>query len=89
MTEDLDVFFSDFAVDVVSGDSTFKGILDQPDEIVGQFGISTEYVLTCKSSDVSGLDNGSTVTIDSADYTVRDVRKLDDGKLSKLSLSKV
>ena len=33
-TEDLDIFFEDFQDAVVYSSSTFKGILEQPDEIV-------------------------------------------------------
>lgn len=88
VTENLDVFFNDFAVDVVSGDSTFKALLDQPDETIGQFSISTEYVLTAKTSDVSALSEGAALTIGSDSYTVRQIRKIDDGAVSKMLLSK-
>ena len=33
LTDDLDAFFSDFAVSATSGGPTGKGILDQPTEI--------------------------------------------------------
>ena len=33
-TEDLDTYFADFTDTVVYSGTTYKGILDQPDEIV-------------------------------------------------------
>ena len=33
-TEDIDIFFEDFQDTVVYSSSTYKGILDQPDEVV-------------------------------------------------------
>lgn len=89
---DLDVFFSGpDAVDVtVSGGSSFRALLDSPDEPVAQFGISTEYQLTAKSSDVASLAEGQTITIGGVDYTVRTLpRKLDDGAMSIVQIDKV
>lgn len=92
MPEDLDVFFGDElgAVDVVIDATTVSGYLDMPDELVGNgLVLSTEYSLTVKTSDVSGLAAGDEIEVDGDDYEVRDVRKIDDGKLSRVALAKV
>jgi hypothetical protein len=87
---DLDVFFAGpDAVDVVFGESTFKGLLDQPDESVGTFHVSTEYILTAKTSDVATVEQDNEITVDGSTYEVRQKRKIDDGALTKLLLSKV
>lgn len=87
IAENLDAFMDDFAVDVSDGGSSFKGILDQPDETIG-LAISTEYQLTAKTSDVEDYEDGDTLTIDSESYQVRANKKLSDGKFSVLTLSK-
>lgn len=91
ITENLDPFLADFGVDVTtSGGATFKAIFDAPDEIIaGGMVLSTGYKIVGKSSDVSGLVNGSQVTISSASYLVREVRQVDDGSFSEVFLSKV
>ena len=44
-TEDLDVFFSDFNDTVVYDIATYKGILEQPDEIVADgVVLTTDYM---------------------------------------------
>lgn len=90
MVENLDVFFSDFSVPVVAGVSTFKGILDIPDEVIaGGIVSSTDYAVMCKTSDVAALDSGDAITVDSIPYEVRRNLKVFDGKISVLVLSKI
>ena len=50
--------------------------------------LSREYLLTAKTSDVSALTRGSSITVNSAAYTVRDNRPVDDGLFSEVLLSK-
>jgi hypothetical protein len=67
----------------------FVGILDSPmDVIAGGMALSREYLLTAKTSDVSALARGSSITIASDDYTVRENRPVDDGLFSELLLTK-
>ena len=55
-TEDLDVFFSDFNDTVVYDSATYKGILEQPDEIVADGVVmTTDYMLTAKTTDLGVL----------------------------------
>lgn len=90
MLNDLDILFSDFAVDVVWGGSTFKAIFDMPDEVLsGGLVISTEYLIMCKSSDIVGLLDGEVLTVGGVTYEVRQIRQVDDGKISRVLLSKI
>ncbi len=89
MLENLDAFFDDFSVSVTFGATSFKGILDTPDDFVGGVAVSTEYSLLVKSSNITTLEELDTVTIDGASYKVRAIRKVDDGKLSRVGLSKI
>tara|TARA_Y100001938_G_scaffold140432_1_gene208605 strand:- start:254 stop:547 length:294 start_codon:yes stop_codon:yes gene_type:complete len=89
-TEDLDTFFSDFQDSVVFNSVTYKGILDEPDEMIADGVIlTTDYQLTAKTSDLGSAAFDSTLTVNSVNYKVRSVKKIDDGKLCILSLTKV
>ena len=89
-TEDLDTYFADFTDTVVYSGTTYKGILDQPDEIVADDRVlTTDYQLTAKTSDLGAVLYNSTLTVDSVSYKVRSVRKIDDGSLRIVSLMKV
>ena len=89
-TEDLDTYFADFTDTVVYSGTTYKGILDQPDEIVADDRVlTTDYQLTAKSSDLGAVLYDSTLSVDSVSYKVRSVRKIDDGILCIVSLMKV
>ena len=91
-TEDAttqNVYLNDFGVSCTSGGTTALGILEQPDQILaGDMIISTEYELTAKTSDFGSLVSGSSITVDSTAFTVRDVRKENDGVFCRLSLTK-
>ena len=89
-TEDIDTFFGDFSESVFYDNATYKGILDQPDEIVADDRVlTTDYQLTAKTSDLGAVLYDSTLTVDSVSYKVRSSRKIDDGTLSVISLMKV
>ena len=89
-TEDLDTYFADFTDTVVYSGTTYKGILDQPDEIVADDRVlTTDYQLTAKTSDLGSVLYDSTLSVDSVSYKVRRVRKIDDGSLCIVSLMKV
>ena len=54
--EDLDTFFGDFSEDVFYDGITYKGILEQPDEIVADDRVlTTDYQLTVKTTDLGSL----------------------------------
>lgn len=91
LTEDLDVLFSGpDAVPVTIGASSFKGLFDCPDSEIGDgMMISAGYVLTMKTSDVSGAEEGTEVDVDGEAFSILKILKPDDGKLSKVYLNKV
>tara|TARA_R100000655_G_scaffold47446_1_gene84580 strand:- start:1249 stop:1542 length:294 start_codon:yes stop_codon:yes gene_type:complete len=89
-TEDLDTFFVDFSNNVEYKGVYYKGILEQPDELVADgIVMTTDYELTVKTSNLGNLDFETEIVIDQIKYKVRNVRKIDDGTLSKISLTKV
>ena len=89
-TEDLDTFFVDFSNNVEYKGVSYKGILEQPDELVADgIVMTTDYELTVKTSNLGNLDFDTEIFIDQIKYKVRNVRKIDDGTLSKISLTKV
>ena len=89
LTEDLDIFFEDFQDTVVYSSSTYKGILEQPDEIVADGVVmTTDYQLIAKPTDLGAVAFDASLTINGAGYTVRSVSKIDDGALCILSLTK-
>ena len=89
-TEDLDTFFGDFSDDVFYDGTTYKGILDQPDEIVADNQVlTTDYELTVKTADLGSLVYDTELEVSNVKYKVRSSRKIDDGTLSLISLMKV
>ena len=89
-TENLDNFFTDFGNSVVSSGINYKGILEQPDELIADgVVLTTDYELIAKNSELGSLAFDSQIKIDNNSYKVRNVRKIDDGILCKISLTKV
>lgn len=73
----------------IGAGAKFVGILDSPMEVIaGGMALSREYLLTAQTSDVSALTRGSSITVASEAYTVRENRPIDDGLFSELLLSK-
>ena len=82
-------YLDDFGVSCTSGDTTAKAILEQPDLVLaGDRIVSTDYQLTAKTSDFGDLVAGATITVDDVAYTVRELRKLDDGIFCEISIQK-
>ena len=89
-TEDIDTFFGDFSENVFYNNATYKGILEQPDEIVADDRVlSTDYQLTVKTTDLGSLAYNTEVEVSDVKYKVRSARKIDDCTLSVISLMKV
>tara|TARA_R100001591_G_scaffold3707_3_gene8738 strand:- start:869 stop:1162 length:294 start_codon:yes stop_codon:yes gene_type:complete len=89
-TEDINTFFVDFAEDVIYETIRYKGILEQPDELIADgIVMTTDYELTVQSSEFGSLDFNTVIEVSNVKYKVRNVRKIDDGTLSKISLTKV
>tara|TARA_B100001287_G_scaffold269548_1_gene267158 strand:+ start:667 stop:960 length:294 start_codon:yes stop_codon:yes gene_type:complete len=89
-TEDLSTFLIDFSDTVFFNGDFYKGILDEPDEIVADDRVlTTDYQLTAKSSDLSNLVFDDDIKVNDIAYKVRSTRKIDDGNLCIVSLMKV
>jgi len=87
--ENIDVFLDDFSDTVVYDGTNYKGILEQPDEVIADgVVLTTDYQLTAKNSDLGELAFESALTVNAIKYTVRSVRKVDDGSFCILSLMK-
>ena len=88
-TEDINTFFGDFSESVLYKNATYKGILEQPDEIVADDRVlTTDYELTVKNSDLGTLAFDTEIDVSNVTYKVRNIRKVDDGTLCKISLTK-
>jgi hypothetical protein len=89
--EDLSVFLAidDFGVCVKSGSIEGVGILDMPSEIIADgVVLTTDFKLTCLTSQFGSLLHSDKITVDSVKYTVRSANLLDDGKFVELMLMK-
>lgn len=90
ITEDLNLFLSDFGVTCTSGPVTGQGILDMPSQVVADgMVLTTDYKLTVRTADFGGLLYGDGITVDGVSYQVREAIKIDDGKFTELMLTKL
>ena len=90
LSDDLDAFFSDFAVDVSAGGTNGKGILDEPSSVVaGDSVLYVDRVLHCKFADFGTLVGGDSISVNSVNYKVRTNEKDLDGLTCQISLEKV
>ena len=89
LTDDSDLYLSDFGVSVTAGAVSGLGILDMPSEIiVDNQVLSTDYPLTCQASKFGDLLYGSQLNVNGAAYTVRTTMLLTDGVFVQLSLQR-
>lgn len=80
---DLDVFFSFGASSVSAGAVSGLGLLMMPGEIIADgMVMTTDYELTVKTSEFGDLEYGAGIVVDAVPYTVRNVKPVDDGRLS-------
>ena len=65
-------------------------ILEQPDEVIADGVVmTTDYELTVKTGDLGTLAFDTQIEVSKVKYKVRNVRKIDDGTLCRISLTKV
>lgn len=89
LTENLDVFLADFGVSVTAGAVSGVGILDMPGELVADgMIITTDYSIRCEASKFGTLAYGTSVTVNSVAYTVRENLPIDDGVFCRITLQK-
>ena len=88
-TEDLDTFFIDFRDSVIYDNAEYIAFLDQPDEMIADgVVLTTDYELTGKTKDFGSILFDEVIQVNNEDYKVRSVRKIDDGSLCIVSLTK-
>tara|TARA_Y100001937_G_C7045756_1_gene296735 strand:+ start:38 stop:316 length:279 start_codon:yes stop_codon:yes gene_type:complete len=87
--EDTTPFFEHFTDKVSFNGVIYKGILNQPDEMIADgLVMTTDYELTVKTSELGGLVFDNKINVADEKYKVRSTRKIDDGLLSIVSLIK-
>ena len=85
-SENLDVYFSDFSVALTwDGDDYPCLFSNKYDELSFQSG-GRLIKAVVKSADFAGLTQGEIVTIEGTDYSVANLRPLQDGKILELIL---
>jgi hypothetical protein len=88
-TENLEAFLADFGVSVTAGAVSGMGILDMPGELIADgMIITTDYTLRCEASKFGSLAYGTSVTVNSVAYTVRENKLIDDGAFCLMTLQK-
>ena len=65
-----------------------SSLTSQHSKLVGDMVLSTDYQITAKASDFGTLTAGTSITVDSVAYTVRETRLIDDGLFCEISLQK-
>tara|TARA_B100001939_G_scaffold333897_1_gene334322 strand:- start:2655 stop:2933 length:279 start_codon:yes stop_codon:yes gene_type:complete len=89
LNDDLAVLFKDFGVSCTAGGVTAKANLSEPAEVlIDDQVLSTDYMLSARTADFGHLQYGDSITVGGGSYTVRSVRKIDDGMLVEIMLQK-
>lgn len=87
---DIAVMLTDFGEDVTFEGSTFKGIVDIEDGTIlaedGSRPNGRTLSVEVRDSDVPGIKRGSTITMRSATWKVRDYERSGDGRVVMLFL---
>jgi hypothetical protein len=88
-TEDVSLFFNDFAVTATSGGYTANVLFDSPENLVmNETTITADYQITYKTGDLPNLVWNSDVTVNGVAYKVNYVRMTEDGKITVATLQK-
>lgn len=88
LTEDLAAFFTDFGVTAVFGAESGKVLFDSPETVVAEdYVVTAEYAITYPATIFTTLAHGSSISVDSVNYTVNTILSIEDGRLKKATLS--
>lgn len=84
-------FLNDFGLEFFAHGATFKGLLDEDDELIGESGVtskSTKFVVTFITADIT-FKRGDVVTQGAKTYKVREPSmQIDDGVFSEVYLTR-
>jgi len=89
--EDLGLMLEDFGEPCVAGATTFKGMLNEPDEIMNltQADVMSRQYQLAYITTAATLKRGDSVTVSGRPFTVREApRQVGDGGFSTVLLSK-
>jgi hypothetical protein len=86
-TENLDAFLADFGVVATYNTESAKVILDSPDQIISGMVVSTEYMMTCKSTSFVSMKVGDTLTVNGKNFKAGSAQMIDDGAFTKRNLN--
>ena len=86
LTENLDPFLDEFAVNVMANGNSFKGIFEVENSPIG-FGVEGRRItLTIKTTDTNNINHGTALVVGAKTYTVIGLEPVDDGKFTDLVL---
>lgn len=87
MTENIPALFADMGVTATSGGYSAVVFFDEPTRnILGDMVLAEEPAITLPTASLPDLAYGDSITVDNVDYTVREVMRMDDGKLKRVTL---
>lgn len=92
IADDLRVMLADMGVTVSAGGKTAKGLLDDADEEILAGGgpsqlLGNSIVVTIRTGSID-VEAGGMITVNGTTYAARDIRKLDDGLITRIFCSK-
>jgi hypothetical protein len=86
-TENIPALFADLGVTASSGGYSAVVFFDEPTRnILGDMVLAEEPAITLPTVSLPDLAYGDAITVDDVDYTVREVMRIDDGKLKRVTL---
>lgn len=89
MLDDFGGFFADFGVTATVGGTSAAVIFDMPSvEIFDGMQNSENYQMTFVATDFPTLAHGQSVVVGGISYLVRQINRLDDGKLAVAQLER-
>lgn len=89
MLENLNLFFTDFAIDVTIDDQSYRGIFEEFDDDLSVNASGRAIILTMKTSDTANIDRSSSVSVKGSDYEIVNIRPIDDGQITEIDLKEL
>lgn len=87
--EDLDLYFTDFAVPMVWQGRTVQCIFSAKHDPLAFNAGGRDISATVKTSDVAGVVQGQSVVIEGRNYSIEEIKPIQDGQVTKLQLEEV